>query len=335
MFNYLQVNEDSYEENETKTVFRNTMTDEISISKLNPNVTDFVPSSVRQSRPQYKQGTPKKSKLKSPKHISHNDQSSCKVDTGIKVSSEIKICDVEKKDYAKTNSIKLLIGECNSSPIIEKEKRKLKSMNLESSASNSMNSLSKATVSSDDISLDKKVDITNMKSEEIEDVKMRIKTKIMDSSGDSIRNKKEKNVAIAALLRLYATAPATPADKPVKLITPDYFEALPTAKEIETKEESDAKEDNDTVEKVAEPATSTSREQVVYKDPFVEESIAKVNDWFDNEDGSKPKPLPVQPPAPSPVPLPPVQFKEVLSFKKKNASTLSVSILSHNPSPHL
>lgn len=60
MFNYLQVNEDSYEENETKTVFRNTMTDEISISKLNPNVTDFVPSSVRQSRPQYKQGTPKK-----------------------------------------------------------------------------------------------------------------------------------------------------------------------------------------------------------------------------------------------------------------------------------
>lgn len=334
MFNYLQVNEDSYEENETKTVFRNTMTDEISISKLNPNVTDFVPSSVRQSRPQHKQGTPKKSKLKSPKHISHNDQSSCKVDTGIEVSNEIKKFDVEK-NYAKKNSIKLLIGECNSSPIIEKEKRKLKNKNLDSSASNSMNSLSKATVSSDDISLDKKVDITNMKSEEIEDVKMRIKTKIMDSSGDSIRNKKEKNVAIAALLRLYATAPATPADKSVKLITPDYFEALPTAKEIETKEESDAKEDNDTVEKVEEPATSTSREQVVYKDPFVEESIAKVNDWFDNEDGSKPKPLPVQPPAPSPVPLPPVQFKEVLSFKKKNASTLSVSILSYKQGPHL
>ncbi|KAI8436337.1 hypothetical protein MSG28_004371 [Choristoneura fumiferana] len=302
------------------------MTDEINISKLNPNVIEFVPSSVRRLQPQKKQETLKKSKFKSPKKL---DQSTSKVNTEIKVSSENKICDTEKKDEAKTKTpMNLLIAESNSSTINESGKHKQKSMNLESSASESMNSVSKATGSSNVISLEKKVDISNMKSEEIEEVKMKIKSKIIDSSGDSIKQKKERNVAIAALLRLNATAPAVPAEKPVKLITPDYFKTLPTEEKTDTEKESDVKDTNETVEELEEPATSTSSKPVVYKDPFVEESIAKVNSWFDNEDSPKvpkPKPLPVQPPAAAPVPLPPVQFKDVLSFKKKNASSLSIN----------
>lgn len=77
--------------------------------------------------------------------------------------------------------------------------------------------------------------MSKLNADEIKDISRKLRDKISDvSKKDDLRTKKEKNVAIAALLKLH-TAPQSkePEEKgTIKLFTPEYFATCPAAREV-------------------------------------------------------------------------------------------------------
>lgn len=86
-----------------------------------------------------------------------------------------------------------------------------------------------------DVRMDKRIDISQLNSDQIKEITMKLKSKISNNSNDDLRLGREKNVAIATLLKLYSATPpqvkspkpdeGVKDNKPIKLFTPEYFES--------------------------------------------------------------------------------------------------------------
>ncbi|KAJ8729828.1 hypothetical protein PYW07_016866 [Mythimna separata] len=139
----------------------------------------------------------------------------------------------------------------------------------------------------------------NFDKQEDQDMAATLKKQISDAAkSDSFEFKKQKNVAIATLLRLYAknASPPQPAT-PVKLITPEYFEGKVETRE-DVKVESPLAMGSTGTSSTPEPrdscttlpscstfSTSTSSSNLLSPsqklDPEIKKSIDKVNRWLE------------------------------------------------------
>ncbi|XP_013199545.1 uncharacterized protein LOC106142359 [Amyelois transitella] len=201
------------------------------------------------------------------------------------------------------------------------DKKPAKSMTSVASSSNTTNSTSQngnAVISDQDINV-------GATSNDIVQLTNELRNKISNTlKSDSLKHKKERNVAIANLLRLHSLKPSPCSSKPSRsssksnistsvegkeptLITPDYFKHTINDPPIASSSCSE-KADNE-----AKSETDTERiengEQANTVHPSIQESIEKVNNWFEKPKSAIKK-------APS-VCLGPV------SFKRKDASVQS------------
>ncbi|KAJ8708349.1 hypothetical protein PYW07_010474 [Mythimna separata] len=144
---------------------------------------------------------------------------------------------------------------------------------------------------------------------EDEDMATTLKKQVSDAAkSDSFEFKKQKNVAIATLLRLYAknASPPQPAT-PVKLITPEYFEGKVETRE-DVKIESPLEMGSTGTSSTPEPwdscttlpscstfSTSTSSSNLLPPtkklDPEIKKSIDKVNRWLEEPKMRKSPPV--------------------------------------------
>lgn len=268
------------EDNESSS--RDSPTDVISISKLNPNVREFVPNGIIVQN-----------------NTSENNN---KVKSAVSNVNRSLADDVGEEDYTKTHS---------------------EASNVNKSLKNNVNSSLKHDVKAqaNDFTkiLGNKIDLSELKPKDINDVADKLRDKISDSSrAVTPQQKKERNVAITALLKLYSaklddTAQSKTDDhenEPLKLVTPDFFvkneKSEYTCNKTSEDEEDSYEESihNENVkENITNDRTSTDFCVPTSVDSSVQESIDKVNTWFNDSKSS-------------PVKRPIVSFEPPI-FKKK------------------
>lgn len=180
----------------------------------------------------------------------------------------------------------------------------------------------KGSGDNDDLEVAKFVDVTTTLKNQIS----------YAAKSDTFEFKKQKNVAIATLLKLYAKNSTSPPKTPVKLMTPEYFEGksgpevrVETPVHVATTESSSTPEPRDsstTLPSCTTLSTSTSSANLtsprVKLDPEVKKSIDKVNRWMEDP------PKPTRSPA---VCLGPITFK-----RKDPSSSKSPGSASSSPS---
>ncbi|XP_059051589.1 uncharacterized protein LOC131846328 [Achroia grisella] len=161
--------------------------------------------------------------------------------------------------------------------------------------------------------IDNGVDLTKLKQQEINDIAEKLRDKVSNSSrADTSQQKKERNVAIAALLKLYSAKPKTKTpstfeerkeDEPLKLVTPDFFignKIIEHSSNTVCEQDlcktslSDSVHEQTSSSDALESCSSTS----YTIDSSVQESIDKVNNWFgDTKCSSKKAPaISLEPP---------------------------------------
>ncbi|XP_028157843.1 probable serine/threonine-protein kinase nek3 [Ostrinia furnacalis] len=171
------------------------------------------------------------------------------------------------------------------------------------------------------------IDKRNPSKEEIEVISTQLRKKIIDvSAKEDLHAKKEKNVAIAALLKLYTT-PRSEEEKPIKLMTPSYFVSAPAAAVPVDDSESTSNADASPAELESSTLESSSRsgrtspksesDPPHVMDPNIQKSINKVNDWLHKPESPKPK-------GPT-LSLGPIYFKKKNSGKSSDDSRSSSS----------
>lgn len=182
----------------------------------------------------------------------------------------------------------------------------------------------------------KHTDVAKLKREDIAIITEKLRDRISNSSRSATPRdqKREKNVAIAALLRLHSIKPAS--ENRIKLYPPEYFEKSPKDHDFQKnltdeKNTKDFDEKNNltdsvnvktesTTTKIEETSASPSKyggstspdsvktpQSSVASDPAFQESIKKVNDWL-----GVPK---------SPSPKTPFVHLGPVTFKKKGTVT--------------
>ncbi|XP_075973955.1 uncharacterized protein LOC142975139 [Anticarsia gemmatalis] len=175
---------------------------------------------------------------------------------------------------------------------------------------------SDVSVNGDKKTDDNKTDCnSNVVDANVNELANKLKDKIsIASKSDSFEDQKQKNVAIASLLRLYATNNTQKATQPVKLMTPDFYEQNNKSDETQTstKELEKVQSPSTTQQRVrnialpsehksdpsighspspscsstevkSEPALSSQKSKASPKpilDPVVKKSIEKVNNWL-------------------------------------------------------
>ncbi|XP_063618881.1 uncharacterized protein LOC134791705 [Cydia splendana] len=316
--------DDTRDNNEPMTLFRNRTTDEIRISKLNPHAGEYVPGSgfnYNRNVPKY---SPKKNnnfqRSKANRKIANENIATSQSNVNgtkqnglpmfnnnmfksksVKDSQEDKInattCETKKElptfnniNMFKSKSIKD-VPERN-----ETSNANIKTVQPESQTSREEQiKTPKVNLLANGLP---KRQIEKPKSEEIKELQEKVKSTIIASSADnSLKTKRQKNVAIATLLKLGVVAD----EKPVKLIKPEYFEKPPTVEKQIENELSEVKEM---------PSTSSSETNVNNID---QDSISKVNGWFNSMECPKPKPQLQEP----------LVLKDCITFKKKTASSVT------------
>ncbi|CAH0579531.1 unnamed protein product [Chrysodeixis includens] len=173
----------------------------------------------------------------------------------------------------------------------------------------------------------------NVKTDELKEIATELKNKISDAAkSDTFEFKKQKNVAIATLLRLYANnkSPSNETDKGIKLIKPDFFKSTHPASSSSTS--TPEPKDNTTSipsgssaslssTPVQTPLENNSNTSKTKLDPEIRNSIEKVNNWLEKPSKKNSKPVYLGPIAfkrkdVSPSPSPPVG--ETTSSPKRN-----------------
>ncbi|XP_063534353.1 uncharacterized protein LOC134744466 [Cydia strobilella] len=320
--------DDTRDNNEPMTLFRNRATDEIRISKLNPNAGEYVPGSGFNYNRYVPKCSPKKNNFNGtrtnrPAHeniatsqtnISETKQNGLPTfnimfkSKSVKGSQEDKInattCETKKEvPTFKSKSVKVpefsvsFLSGPQSNGTAEANREKEQPV-LETIQNEQVNLLANGLP---------KRQIEKPKPEETNELQKKVKSTIIESSADnSLKTKRQKNVAIATLLKLGVV----PDEKPVKLIKPEYFEKPPTDEKQTENEVSGVKEM---------PSTSSSETNVNYID---QDSVSKVNGWFNSMECPKPKPQFQEP----------LVLKDSITFKKKSSITSrNTSSTTENP----
>ncbi|XP_061712859.1 general transcriptional corepressor trfA-like isoform X2 [Cydia pomonella] len=314
--------DETKDNNDPITLFRNRATDEIRISKLNPNAGEYIPGSGFTKNINIPKYSPKKnnnihgSKTNkrtgneniAPSYSNLNEtkqnglpnfNNNMFKSKSVKNSHEDKInattCET-KHELSTFNNINMFKSksvkdvpkiECieSNTKNVQPELKTRKNEQVNTNGNLLVNGLPKRQ-------------IEKPKADEMKELQEKVKSTIIASSVDnSLQTKRQKNVAIATLLKLGVV----PDEKPVKLIKPDYFEKPPTNEEQIENKVSDLKEM---------PSTSSSETNVNYVDP---DSISKVNGWFNSMECPKPKPQLQEP----------LVLKDCITFKKKTASSVT------------
>ncbi|XP_047995063.1 uncharacterized protein LOC125233201 isoform X2 [Leguminivora glycinivorella] len=299
--------DDTRDNNEPLTLFRSRETDEIRISKLNPNAGVYVPGTGLKYNKNAPKQSPKKSN-KTNKIASENKDTSNSDLNGTKqnglptFNNMFKSKSVKDKDKEKNDST----CEVKHEPKINNVNMfKSKSGKVEQATESNTNNVQESTENRD-INIPKgipngfpKTQIET-KAEELKELQDKLKSTIIASSTDkSLQTKRQKNVAIATLLKLGVVP-----DKQPVLIKPDYFKKSLNEKGL----------DNEVVNVVSEvkdlPSTSSSETNVNY---IEQDSISKVNGWFNSMECPKPKPQLQEP----------LALKDKITFKKKTTSSVT------------
>ncbi|RVE49999.1 hypothetical protein evm_005352 [Chilo suppressalis] len=293
----------------------------IQISKLNPNVPEFVPKASASSSPKNKES----------EYVSNEISGNINIDSP-NVLTAVNKCNKEK-DCNVVNIKKngnVLLNNCNN----------VNGSNKLDSPVSMSSDIGNCNKNEDckDINIDKRIDISKLKPYEITDMTKKLKSKIIDSSQKDARSKRERNVAIATLLKLHSSKPKASNiplenidEKPI-LYTPEYFEkSIPKApsKEVQSICEINAEiapqntaHDHSfkTMDKnfcantdSPKPASSISSKSntPVPENPDIRQSIEKVNKWF--EKPTTPERFLTKQKGPS-------IYLGPISFKKKNTS---------------
>ncbi|XP_063361872.1 uncharacterized protein LOC134650867 [Cydia amplana] len=313
--------DDTRDINEPMTLFRNRATDEIRISKLNPNAGEYVPGSgfkYNRNVPKY---SPKKNNnfhgtrtnkpaneniATSQSNLSGTKQNQPTFNNMFKSKSakdplEDKInasnCET-KKEIPTFNNINMFKSKSIKDVPERNETANVNIKTVQPESQTSQEELLKTPKGNLLANGLPKRRIEKPKPEEIKELQDKVKSTIVASSVDnSLKTKRQKNVAIATLLKLGVV----PDEKPVKLIKPDYFEKPPTDEKQIENEVSEVKDI---------PLKSSSESNVDYID---QDSISKVNGWFNSMECPKPKPQLQEP----------LVLKDCITFKKKTASSVT------------
>ncbi|XP_072931697.1 uncharacterized protein [Epargyreus clarus] len=199
----------------------------LTISKLNPNVPEFVPKGmsssgniIQENKAQFQESMSSvipasgEQKAESSDSIIQGTTKQNKESISL-TNSHVKCCDLE-------NSVDSESLACKDNIKITND------INIKTDTSHN----TCASHGAKDINIKKKIDISELNAEEIKNMSEKLKLKIINTSkADCLIKKKEKNLAIATLLKLYAEIPTnSTSSKSVKLMTPNYFESVPARK---------------------------------------------------------------------------------------------------------
>ncbi|XP_026729215.1 RNA polymerase II degradation factor 1-like isoform X2 [Trichoplusia ni] len=172
------------------------------------------------------------------------------------------------------------------------------------------NSKNDSNVKIDHKSID--VNANSANKDEYEEIATKLKNKISDAAkSDTFELKKQKNVAIATLLRLYANnkSPSNEVDSSIKLIKPDFFKSShPLSSSAtstpEPKDDTQSTPAGSSASRSSTPAQTPSENNSsesnttkpkVKLDPEMRSSIEKVSKWLEEPTKKKSKPVYLNP----------------------------------------
>lgn len=180
------------------------------------------------------------------------------------------------------------------------------------------------------------VNANSANKDEYEEIATKLKNKISDAAkSDTFELKKQKNVAIATLLRLYANnkSPSNEVDSSIKLIKPDFFKSShPVSSSAtstpEPKDDTQSIPAGSSASRSSTPARTPSENNSsesnttkpkVKLDPEMRSSIEKVSKWLEEPTKKKSKPVYLNP----------------IAFKRKEITppSSSTSVSDTKPSP--
>ncbi|CAG9785979.1 unnamed protein product [Diatraea saccharalis] len=326
----------------------------VTISKLNPHVPEFIPKSVTACSPSNEQCKDvvnnENNKLSGSNKTYHVSNSINKRDDNIDVISVEKRNDISKLKLKNCDSV-IANGITDSRDV-----KDISSQSITEKGNNEKDC--------DDIDIEKRIDISKLNPDEINHMTKKLRNKISSvSKSDNLQGKRDRNVAIATLLKLYSAEPnklkslspekLLAPEKSVKhesdgqplLFTPEYFEmsiAKGSPEETKPKSFTDIKKTIPlTVEKDAPSESNESRIEETdsskesfssssnsrLEDPEVRQSIEKVTKWFD-----EPKSLKSVSPMKS-IRKGPAVFLGPISFKRKDSPKSPVSDESKRSTP--